>query len=452
MGGGAWAARGHRWAGATALLLATIGPMVPTSGEASPLDAYGFGARSIALGGAATALATDYSAAYYNPAAFAAGGRLSLEVGYSLAVPALELDGRDAGVASSRGVQGGVTIPGELFGHAVGASLALFLPDGLISRVRTLPQAQPRFALYDNRPQRLMVATSVALELLDDLYLGAGLTYIASTSGTLDVQGTVNTAGAELTRLSSAVDVTFSSVRYPTIGVLFTPGSWRFGLNYRHEFVLELDLDVRVSGDITVGEEELLLVEDGLFLLDSFNTDLFSPRQLALGVAYEGEGWSAAVDVTWSGWSRFPAPVSTIELTLDLGDLDFAVPVPDRPDPPGFRDVLSVRAGVELSVLSGDDLGLTVRAGAFAEPSPAPDQPGRTNYVDGDKWGISAGLGVELPVLGVVLEQPLVIDLAVQSIRLSPRTYRKTSPADPIGDYRAGGSILGAAASMRISF
>src|SRR5437762_2146420 len=83
-------------------------------------------------------------------------------------------------------------------------------------------------------------STNVAAEIIPNLYFGLGLTYIASTSGTLDIFGSVNTTDPQHTRLSSAVDVTFSSVRYPTIGLLWTPGNWRFGVTYRHEFVLTL--------------------------------------------------------------------------------------------------------------------------------------------------------------------------------------------------------------------
>lgn len=417
---------------------------------ANPLDAYGFGARAIALGGATTCTSHGFAATYYNPASLAERGQpLALEVGYTFSEPVLRLDGRDLDVDPSHGFQGGITIPGEIFEHHIGVALGLHLPDGLISRVRTLPQARPRFVLYDNRPQRLVVSTSAAVEILDGLYFGAGLTYIAGTKGVLDVVGTVSASDAERTRLFSSVDVRFSSVRYPTVSVLYVPADdWRFGVTYRHEFVLTLDLDVRVRGDITIGDSELVAVENGSFLLDSFNTDLFSPRQLVLGAAHTVGELTFSFDLAWLDWSRFPPPVSAIDLVVDLGELDVEVPVPDKPQPAEFRDIFVPRFGVEWLLSEVVEL----RGGYTFEPSPAPAQPGVTNYVDSAKHIVSVGMGLNLPIWPEIFPAPLVFDVAVSGIFLAGRDYVKDDPADSVGDYRAGGQVYSAAATLGVEF
>jgi long-chain fatty acid transport protein len=416
--------------------------------RANPLDAYGFGARGIALGGAMTAAARGFAATYYNPAGLAIDQPLSLELGYVYSEPTLRIDGRDLEVDASQGFQGGITVPGDIYDRAFAVSLGLHLPDGLISRVRSLPQGRPRFVLYDNRPQRLVVSTSAAFEIFDGLYFGAGLTYIASTKGGLDVTGVVNASDASRTELLSAVDVTFSSVRYPTFGVVFAPYSdLRLGLTYRHEFSLELELGVRVRGDITIGEEDLLAVENASFALSSYNTDLFSPRQVALGGAWDiFDDTSIYFDLTWLDWSRFPPPVSAIDLVLDLGDLDFEVPIPDAPLPAEFHDIFVPRLGVEWRMYEE----VALRAGYAYEPSPAPDQPGTTNYVDSNKHQLSIGLGLRLDILPGIFPRPLIFDFAFSKIFLVDRDYVKTDPADPIGDYRAGGRVHSAAATLSL--
>jgi long-chain fatty acid transport protein len=417
--------------------------------QANPLDTYGFGARAIALGGAMTSSARGFAASYYNPAGIAREQPLSLEIGYAFTEPVLRINDRDLNVDQSRGFQGGITIPGEIFEHDVAVSLALHLPDGLISRVRTLPQQRPRFVLYDNRPQRLVVSTSAAVEIVDNLYFGTGLTYIAGTKGTLDVTGKVSASNSERTELFSAVEVEFSSVRYPTFGLMYEPTEGlRFGVTYRHEFVLELDLDVAVRGDIVIGEEDLIAVEDGAFILESFNTDLFSPRQLAFGASYENELFFAAIDLSWHDWSRFPPPVSAIALTLDLGNLDFDVPLPDPPLPPEFHDIWVLRLGAEWRAAES----LAVRLGYVYQPSPAPAQPGLTNYVDSAKHEVSVGAGLKLGLLPEIFPRPLIFDFAVSSISLVSRDYEKEDPADVVGDYRARGTIYTVATSMSLEF
>ena len=63
---------------AFAIALAICGPAL-----ASDTDQFGFGARPISMGGAFTALATDWTGAYYNPAAPAAGRGLTLGGAFS---------------------------------------------------------------------------------------------------------------------------------------------------------------------------------------------------------------------------------------------------------------------------------------------------------------------------------------------------------------------------------
>ncbi|MCA9540442.1 MAG: hypothetical protein KC620_16195 [Myxococcales bacterium] len=122
------------------------------------------------------------------------------------------------------------------------------------------------------------------------------------------------------------------------------------------------------------------------------------------------------------------------------------------PADPDFHDIFVPRVGGELTLLDGPTLGLVARAGYFYEPSPAPDQPGDTNYVDADKHAVAAGLGLRFTDPSGTFPQPLHLDVAGQFIRVVERTYHKTDPADPIGDYRAEGSASGGAATLGFEF
>src|SRR5262249_14097587 len=140
--------------------------LLPLWARANPMDAFGYGSRATAMGGAATAASFDSSANYYNPAGLVRGHDLGIDIGYRDAQPILRMNGRDVGVDASHGFLVGLVAPAAIgpFRFAFGASL--WLPDQRLTRVRSLPFAQPRFVLYDNRPQRLYLATNLAIQIL----------------------------------------------------------------------------------------------------------------------------------------------------------------------------------------------------------------------------------------------------------------------------------------------
>lgn len=425
--------------------------------RANPVDAFGLGARGVALGGAYGALASDFSANYYNPAGLATGDDLRIELGYVLVDPTLELNGADLDVDGVHGLQVGLVMPGRLFGRRVALSLALYLPDDRLTRVRALPERQPRFALYDNRPQRIVLTTSAAFEVVPDLlYAGVGLTYLSDTGGRLDIAGMVDLEDAGGTTLVSGVDVTFEAVRYLHAGLLLTPGDHlRVGLAFRDAFDLSLDIGLVVSGDIVLdgaSPSPTPLVEDASLTVISVNSNLFSPRQLALSLAWVEPGWALACDLTWLQWSGFKSPTSHLTVALDAGVLPLSIPETPPPGSPGFHDIVVPRLGAEVTVVDTRQVGLALRAGYFYEPTPAPPQPGRTNLVDTDKHGLSVGVGLRLSEVTTLFPKPLHLDAALLWIALPDRTYLKDDPADPTGDYVAGGSFLGFTTTLSFRF
>lgn len=424
---------------------------MPSTASANPLDAFGFGARAVGMGGAATAVSTDVAANYYNPAGLAAGDGLRLDLGYAFVRPEMRIAGGDQNVDDSRGFQGGVALPGEVLGRRVGFSLGLHLPDERVSRIRALPQRQPRWVLWDNRPQRVVISSSLALEVIDGLFIGGGLTYLANTGGTLDITGDVGLRDVELTRLSSAVDVDLKSVRYWTVGALYRGDGWRIGATWREDFSLALDLDVRVTGRI-LSRPGVEVVPEGLFLLRSINDNLYSPQQVFVGAAVELGDWLVAADLGWLDWSAFPSPTARLELELELAPLSFELPLPAEPLDPDFHDIFVPRVGVEWRAAAGEWGAFLLRGGGFYEPSPAPDQPGETNYVDGDKLAGALGVGVRLADPSGVFPQPIELDVAAQVIRVMARTYLKDDPADAIGDYTADGWAYGITAGLGLVF
>lgn len=439
---------------ASATLIAALCVAAPSVARANPVDLFGFGPRGQAMGGAEVAAAEDTSASYYNPALLARSPDIRVDVGYQLAVPHLTIDGRDTGVDASRGLALGLAVPGRLLGARLAVGAGVFLPDQQITRTRTLASERPRFVAYDNRPQRLFLAANVALELPGELSIGAGIAYMSSTQGTVELDGLVAIPDPEESDLALAIDVDLKTIRYPQAGVAWRARPWlTLAASYRGGFKLVLDQTFIIRGDVGAPGSPPL-VEDGFLNLRSRAQDLFQPAQLTVGASAQvTPRLLVAFDLAWHRWSAFENPAAHIDLGLDLGQFNDLVDIPPQlPVPaPHFHDIAVPRLGGEYSF--GDARRRWhARGGYVYEPSPAPVQRAATNLIDNAKHTLSAGLGVEVPGLGGIVLRPVAIDLGLAVTMLPGREHAKLIAADPIGDYRSGGAVIAASLGTRWRF
>jgi len=425
-----------------------------TPAAANTPDIYGMGARATALAGAMTAAVDDTTANFYNPAALVLSPLLQIDTGYLLTSANLRLDGQDLGVDNGNGAQLGVIVPGEVGPVRLAFGLGLFLPEKRLSRVRALPQHQPRFVFYDNRPQRVFINTNFAIRPLPWLHIGGGIAFMTETRGTLTLDGQLfGPPNVDLSAMSTTLDVDFETIRYPSFGLLIAPpeSRWSVGVTYREEVKVELDLTARVQGSVVLFPSQL----PGEFELNSFTTNLFTPRQLWMGAtATPIDQLMLTADVGWLNWASFPAPTAAVTTGLDIEGLPTDGLIPPTTDvlTPDFEDIFSVRTGVEGRFNLSDSVRLDVRAGYAFEPTPAPDQPGETNYVDADKHTVSYGLGLTIAGWNPWVAAPVSIDLGGQTIILAEREYTKTSPTDIIGDYQADGELFTFSGTVRWRF
>lgn len=441
----------------TARALAAAGVacvLAPALAAANPVDVFGFGARGPAMGGAQTAATRDGGANYYNPGALALGDDIRIDLGYQYAAPRLRLNGGDQGVDSARGLAASLSVPGRLFGVRVAFGAGVFLPDERVTRARTLASGKPRWALYDNRPQRIFLASNFALDLGGRVFVGGGIAYMSRTEGTLDLTGRLGFPDELDSDLVLDIDTDVLTVRYPQAGVLVKVTPWLdAGVGFRGAFRLEIEQHFSIRGDL--GPAGMAVVEDGFFALRSAALDLFQPQQWAVGVAARlTPRLLVAADVTWQRWSAFENPAAKITIDLDLKDFNDLVDLP--PALPfaaaHFHDIVVPRLGVELDLGGGGTSTWRARAGYAWEPSPAPEQQGETNFVDNDKHTFSLGLGVEIARVTEILLRPFDVDLFVATTILPTRAHRKLSPLDPVGDYVSRGVVLAAGLTTRWHF
>lgn len=438
------------------MLALTAGVLAPAPARANPLDTFGFGSRETAMGGAMSADVRGVSASYYNPAALARSRGLELAAGYFRADHHLQINGQDNDVDPVKGFNGGLVAPGELFGIPFAFGLAVHLPDDRISRVRALRQEQPRWELYDNRNQRLYLAANLAIQPLPWLWIGGGLSFMSSTTGTLDISGRANVFEPDSSELRHQVDADLTAVRYPQAGARVALGD-RVALAavYRGEFQLGLDLTAHLAGDISG-------ITTARYDLHTVSVNNFLPQQVVLGGAWNvTDDLKATFDATWIQWSAYVAPVAKLDVNLDIpppaGGWPASIrppeaPAPTRIVPLRMHDRIVPHLGVEWRALSRRSVDGFLRAGYELAKSPIDAQTGLTNYVDRDRHSVSVGIGTTLRDLGAALPGALSIDAHLQWSELVTATTLKTSAADYVGDYTAGGRIINVGLSTSFAF
>ena len=422
--------------------LAALVLLAAAPAAANPVDLHGYGGRAPGMAGAQTAAAEGSSANYYNPAALALAAGVRLDLGYQVALPRLTIAGGDQEVTAVRGLTLGAVIPLALRGRTIATfGAGLWLPDQQLVHNRTLPAGQPRWVLHDNRAQRFFFASHVAVTPLPGLHVGAGIGVGAETGGSWILTGRLGYPDSFDSDLRLDVDVDVTPIVYPQAGLLWEANRWlRVGVAYRGQFVVEALEIIRFEADIGPAGEEPI-VDQALLALEAVALDVFQPEQIAVGAAIQATPRLLLTgDVTYNRWSEFANPTPVIELDYDVGVFNDFVMISDATDfeDPNFHDTLSLRAGAELAMSPRWRL----RGGYGWDPSPAPEQIGESNFVDGDRHTLAAGAGLRAGPWGGLLTGPVEVDAYLALTVLPERRHRKLSAIDPIGDYAARGRVL----------
>jgi long-subunit fatty acid transport protein len=427
-----------RLAGALALLAATV---VGGRADAEALDTFGFGARSAALAGAVAGGAIGYSAVPVNPGGLAFQDDIQGAVGWGYGVPALRLNGADAGVTAAHGTSIGLSIPIHFRSVTASFGVALYMPDQFVARIQLVPSTEPHFQLLDNALQRLVVTPVVSLRPLSWLSLGLGVTAFADAAGhgiTFDV-GIVG--GDKVGK--AALDVSLPTRVAPIAGVMVRPHRrLMLGAAYRGEIDLRLSLDILANVDIAGA-----ITGDTLISLRAIN--FFTPQRVSLGGSIDlGQGVTLFGELDWVNWSAYHA-LPDLRILVQLG---ISPPLLQArfPDPP-FGDQWIPRLGVELRRSVHPRVGIAARVGYAFERSPVPNQSGLTSFADNDRHIVAAGVGVELERLIAILPKPLSFDVSLQLHELVPRTDEKAAPFVGQG-FTSSGYLLHVGAMLEARF
>lgn len=353
-----------------AVLCAALAP----SARGDDMEQFGFGARAQAMGNAYTALASDGTATYWNPAGLILSRHLNLTFGYSFADYGLRFDSDDPDLdddverippLSALSLAISTTIPWDI-PDRFAFGLGVFLPTrGIVNVDSSADAARPEWFAYGERQDRVHVLPSLAVKATKWLSFGLGASIFVDAAG-----GTTVSAG-----VATPVQPDFKLRLKPDAGVvmglLLQPSDWlSFGLTYRSELSFKLDFPATA-------------VVQGINIpLELETITFFTPHQLSFGVAVSPtDALILTFDLHWFLWSTYDDPflvvTSAVAATPQRVEVD-------------LRDTFSPRLGAELLVTDW----LLLRGGYAYRTSAVPSQDFEpTNLVDGERHTLTTGVG-----------------------------------------------------------
>ena len=387
-------------------------------------DEFGAGPRATAMGQAFTAIADDFSAAYYNPAGLSRIEQIFQgTVGGVYAQPslwanfpgneALNLNGQTSshglllGIASNLDIERVVKVFPWFKRLSFGMVAYVNMPQILSAHMGPV-DSRPHFLRHDKGFELLAIAISFAVEIMDWCSVGGG--FIPGQDAYADIHSfaAVNKHSDPVMGLRLNITEKAETYVIPVAGVMVRPP-----LPYVRDVNLSLGVAYRGKnmshqGKGTVnqafGFENNIgnpIIGINYPTVTNLNLAGFSPQQVAFGISATIPlplPVLIAYDMTWKNFSQYE---TTMEQT----------PVP------GFRDTFTHRVGVE--VLMQPDFSppvlrnitrIALRGGYYFEPTPvedldpslvATDTPSN-NIFDSDQDVFSAGFGVTLAT-GAVL-------------------------------------------------
>jgi long-chain fatty acid transport protein len=355
---------------------------------------FGVGPRDVGMGNTGTASATDYSAAFYNPAALAYVPGIGLDLGYKLVAPrlTLKLPGYSSHYFTNYPDTNLVVVGGSWnvvldevierkWTDRFTFGVAIALSDFYKSFTVYYDVDTPYFFRYHDRALNLLsIYFSLGVRLTDWVSIGAGLVPAPCDSTTRVLVDSNFTAPEYSYRALQGTATRSYGKLEPVLGLLFnipaaeTSNYVSLGFTWRDEVS-------SIDGEGHATDRSTLHINGQEINMGATNTPIltltgWTPMQAIGGVAWRPvTGLTITAEELWKRWSRWK---------------NFFIEHPD----PRFHDTWNTRAGVEYVANTGADLlpQVMTRLGGYRELSPVPDQNGQSNYLDPEKWVATAGV------------------------------------------------------------
>lgn len=377
----------------------------PSISKANNFNITGPGPRVVAMGGAFTAVADDFTGGFENPAGILMTTKTRVGLGYQYVSMDLEANGdnldRDSTWVDGLLLGFAFTIPlSDALKDRIAFGYNLYQPVNFVMNIEIPESSEPQFVLLESYPRANVMHVALATDALPWLLMGAGATFSTDMGGSLDLKPGIRGVGGSDAILTT-VDQEVQPIISPDLGLMLRPGllSETFdgltaGFTWRYPFYIDLAIPV----SILLGTIPLQL--------DFTSKFIYTPAQYTLGLAYRFDNsLLLALDLSYKVWSDFKIPTLEIETNIEIPLLPLEL-LPGHNDPPNFKDTINLSAGGEYRVFEGESLDVLLRAGYSFEPTPVPEQSEWSNFLDGDKHIFSTGFALALKeIFGVDLRK-----------------------------------------------
>ena len=184
-----------------AVLAASLALLAAPRAEANLFRTFGFGPRPIAMGGAFTAVADDFTACYYNPAGVLARKQTRAGGGWQFIKQNYEVNGDPIHGNFTDGVYMGLAMPlpfKDWLADRIGIGYGFYMPMFYVVDL-TVPEAKtPQWVLTESAPEVQIIHLSLAVDVVPGILLGGGATFLTDLGGSLDMHTGVR--GIELSK------------------------------------------------------------------------------------------------------------------------------------------------------------------------------------------------------------------------------------------------------------
>lgn len=376
--------------------------------HASPLELYGFGARSSGMAGAGVASAHGFDCIFLNPAGLSRQRDRYIAGGLSYGTLNLELDGEDTGADDTVATTFALVVPLPLGGalkDRLTLGFGILVPRKAIARARAPKLGEPSFALLDSRSEIVGLQLGLGYAIDDRWSVGVGMLALATLVGDIEVR--VDGAGRFITRSEQSLKSDYA----PVLGVRYADPSkdWRTGLTLRG--ASEAGFDIEITN--TLGMSLPLSLPEFQIL----GAPQYDPASAAAEVAYRVlPELDLALQLDYKRWSAFPLPTQN------------PIASSDKYPSADFHDTVVPRLSAEWQRGFGAT-EVSARLGYAFFYSPAPEMKGTQSLLDNHRHLGAAGLGFAWPTS----DYPFEFDLWMQWHQLMSRSHTKDPAlaADP---------------------
>jgi long-chain fatty acid transport protein len=368
--------------------------------KASPLELYGFGARSSAMAGSGVASAHSFDCVFLNPAGLSRQRTRYLAAGLSYGKPNLRLNGKKSIADDTVATTFGIVLPLELGGglrERLTLGFGVLVPQEAVARARAPEIGTPTFTLLDSRSEIVGLQFAAGYKINESWSVGAGMLALATLVG--DIQVDVDGAGRFLTRSEQSIKSDYT----PVLGVRYAKAGakWRTGLTLRGSSSAGFDIEIKNSLGMSL---PLSLPE-----FDIIGAPQYDPASAAAELSYQlNPALQLGLQLDYKHWSAFPLPTrNPIAIREELPD-------------PDFHDTVVPRLSAEWLGHFGST-EMRARAGYAFFYSPAPEMTGQQSLLDNHRHLGAAGFGLAWPES----DYPFRFDIWMQLHQLMARTHTK---------------------------